>query len=227
MIRIRSWLVVAVAAMLSTALIGAAEAQTQGQGPRGAGMNRGSLLGLASLESVQKELKITDEQAAKLKEAAEKLRGEMREQFTSVREIQDRAARGAKLAELNKQLDEKAGQQAREILAREQVMRLYQIRLQVRGNVYALNSRFIAARLKLTDEQKEKAAAIQKATEEKTAAAFTGLRDLDENQRREKMAEMRTAMIKIRSDADAQALGLLTAEQKEALEKAKGEKFEL
>ena len=41
------------------------------------------------------------------------------------------------------------------------------------------------------------------------------------------MAELREKISKMRNEAEQKALGLLTAEQKEAFEKMKGEKLEL
>ena len=188
---------------------------------------RGSFLGLLSLEPVQKELTLSEDQIGKVSQIGEKLRADMREQYAGLREIEDREKRRAKMTELRDQFDDKAHEQVRELLSREQMMRLYQIRLQVRGAVYGLNNKWIADRLKLTDEQKQKAAELEKATEDKIFDAFSGLRDLSQDQRREKMAELRKKTEKIRSEADEKALGLLTDEQKEALEKMKGEKLDL
>ena len=50
-----------------------------------------------------------------------------------------------------------------------------------------------------------------------------GMREATEEQRTEIYEKLR----KIRSDADEKVLGMLTAEQKEAFEKMKGEKIEL
>ncbi|HUT13174.1 MAG TPA: hypothetical protein VMY42_21980 [Thermoguttaceae bacterium] len=227
MTRVRNWLVVAMTVLLVAALVHAAQAQAPESGRRGGGMMRGSFLGLLSLEQVQKELKLAEDQVGKVKEIGEKLRTEMSEQFAGLREIEDRQQQRAKIAELADQFDEKARGLIREVLSGEQMMRLYQIRLQVRGAVYGVNNQFIAGRLKFTDEQKEKAAALEKATEEKIFAAFSGLRDLSEEARRAKFAELREKIQKIRNEADEKALGLLTADQKEAIEKLKGEPFEL
>jgi hypothetical protein len=57
----------------------------------------------------------------------------------------------------------------------------------------------------------------------KQSELFGSMRDASDDQRREAFEKMR----QIRSDADAQALGVLTAKQKETFESMKGEKFEL
>ena len=224
--RVRIWLVLALAFVMGAVLLTAAHAQAA-EGRRRGGMMRGSFLGLLRMEKVQQELKLSEEQVDKLRQIGEKLRAEMGEQWAGLREIEDRQQRRAKMTELGNQLDEKVRAQVREVLAREQMMRLYQIRLQVRGAVYGLNNRFVAGRLNLTDEQKQKAAELQKATQEQVSAAMSGLRDLSQEQRRAKMAELREQLRKIRDEANEKALGLLTGEQKEAFEKMKGEKIEL
>ena len=182
-----------------------------------------SLVGLLSLEQVQKELKLSDEQVGKVKEALQKLQAELREQSAALREITDPEARRAKRTELTDQLDRKAREQLREVLSGEQMMRLYQIRIQVGGPLYALNNPRIAERLKLTDEQKQKAAELQKATQQKTTEARRGMANLSQEERRQKTADLR----EITNKANAEALGLLNADQKEALEKMKGEEFKL
>lgn len=219
MTHVRSLLVLALTILLGTALVSTAEAQ----GRRGGGGMRGSFIGLLGNEAVQKELKLDEDQIGKFKAIGEKIRTEMREQFGSLGDIEDRAKRRAKVTELLEQSDEKVRKQASEILPSEKMIRLYQIRLQVRGAVFAVNHRFVAGRLKLTDEQKTKAADLEAATQKKIYASYSGMRDLNDQQRREAYGKVR----KIRTDANAQAVGLLTAEQKEAFEKLQGDKFEL
>jgi len=219
MSRLRTYLVLVSVLALVTLLTSSAqgEAPAARQGFRG---ERGSFVGLLSLEQVQKELKLTDDQLAKVKEIGEKLRTEMREQYAGLRDIQDVQERRTKMTELGDQFDEKARGQLREILSREQMMRLFQIRTQARGAVWALNNTRVAERLKLTDEQKKKAAELQKATQDKMFEAFSQMGDLSQEERREKFTKMR-------NEAEEKALGLLTAEQKEAFEKMKGAKLEL
>ena len=224
--RVRSYLVLFLVCVFVTAAFAATTAQAPA-GRRGVGGTRGSLLGLLRREEVQKELKLSEEQVAKVGEIGEKLREAMREEYAGLREIEDAQERRAKMTELSNQFDRKALGELREVLSREQMMRLFQIRLQVRGTLDALNNRRIAGRLNLTDEQREKAAALEKATQDKVTEAYAPLRDLSQEERRQKMTELREKTTKLREEAEKKALGLLTAEQKEALEKMKGEKFEL
>lgn len=222
MSRVRCIVVLAMVLVLAVPMIAAAADQ-----PRGGGGQFGSFLGLMSVEKVRQELKVSDEQADKVRESSKKLWGEMSEQFGSLREIEDRQEQMEKYIELGDKLDEKARGVLGEILSGEQMIRLYQIRLQVRGPVYGLNHPWIANRLKLTEEQKKKAARLEKTTRQKTLKLFAGLRDLSRDERREKWTEIREKLGKIREAADKKALGLLTGEQKEAFEGLKGDKFEL
>ena len=224
MTRVRSLTVLAMALVLGAALVAAVQAQAA-EGPR-RGFERGgrsSLLGLIGREEVQKELKLSEEQTAKVREVGEKLGAEMREQYTALRQIEDREKRGAKMTELRDQFDRKAREQLGNVLAREQMMRLYQIRMQVRPVVDSLANRYVAGRLKLTEEQQEKVAEIGKETQAKQSELFSGMRDASDEQR----AQAREKLLKIRGDADEKALAVLTAEQKAAFEEMKGEKFEL
>jgi Spy/CpxP family protein refolding chaperone len=228
MIRVRSWVVLSVALLLAVALVAASAAlAAEGKGPGGMMARTGSLIGLLSNEKVQKELKLTDEQIEKVKQVAEKVRGEMREKFSGLRDIQDAKQRRAKMTEIGNQADAQALKELGDALPREKRMRLFQIRLQVRGAAWALTNARTAERLKLTDEQKKKAADIENAAQEKTFEVFGAMRNLSEDERREKMAETGKKIQAIRAEANKKALELLTAEQKESFEKMKGEKFEL
>ena len=100
--------------MLTVAFICTTWAQPPG-GRRGMGMARlGSLLGLLRSEQVQQELKLTEEQVTKVTELSEKLRGEMRDQFTGLTDIQDPQQRRAKMTELMNESDRKVREQLRE-----------------------------------------------------------------------------------------------------------------
>jgi Spy/CpxP family protein refolding chaperone len=225
MSRVQGVFVTLLALALGAALAAAAVAQPP-QGPRRGfmmGPDRGSLLGLLRIEQVQKELKLSDEVAAKVRELRQKLGAEMREKFAGLREIEDREQRRAKMTELSDEFDRKAREQLREVLSREQMMRLYQIRMQVRPAVESLANRRVAGRLQLTEEQQQKLAQLSKDVQAKQSELLGGMRDATQEQRREMFEKLR----KIRSDADEQALGVLTAEQKEAFEKMKGAKIEL
>jgi Spy/CpxP family protein refolding chaperone len=226
--RVRRSLLLAMAFVLGATLVTAAEAQAAaGRGARRGRIpmmgQRASLVALLNLEAVQKELKLTEEQVTKVQEATKNLRAEMREQRAALRDITNPQERRAKATALSAELDRKARQALRDVLSREQWMRLFQIRIQVGGTLAALTNPRLAARLKLTDEQNQKLAEIQKTTQAKTSAIMGELSTLSQEERTEKLAEVR----KLRQKADQDALAVLNADQKEAFNKMKGEPFKL
>ena len=225
MTRVRRLMVLAMALFLGAALLAAAQAQAAEGSRRGSGrgLSRDSLLGLLRLEQVQKEMKLSEEQTAKVKELVEKLGTEMREQYAALREIEDRDQRRAKMTELSDQFDDKVREQLGDVVPREQMMRLYQIRMQVRPVVDSLSNRYVVRRLELTEEQQQKVAELSKETQAKQSELFGAMRDASDEQRQEAFQKLR----QVRSDADEKALAVLTAEQKEAFENMKGEKIEL
>jgi len=225
MIRVRSALVSVMALVLAAAFVAAAQGQATEGARRGSGrgLSRGSLLSLIRLEQVQKELKLSAEQVAKVKKVSEDLTAQMREQYTPLREIEDREKRRAKMTELTDQFDRKAREQLRDVLAREQMSRLYQIRTQVRAVVESLGNTYVAGKLNLTEEQKKKVAQINKDMLAKRSQMFSGMRNASQEQRAEATQKLR----KVRSDADKEALAVLTAEQSKAFQKMQGEKIEL
>jgi hypothetical protein len=138
-----------------------------------------------------------------------------------VRDIEDRQERTAKMAELTEKLDRKAREQLRDVLEREQMRRLFQIRMQVSSDVDNLSNTWIARRLELTDEQKEKLAEISKELQAKSSELRAVMQD--EAQRSDVFQKLR----ELREAADTRAVGVLTAKQKESYEASKGEEFEL
>ncbi len=220
--RARVLMVLALALAMTAVCYSADQPQERGGPGRGLG-SRNSLLGLLGREQVQKELKLTDEETAKVKEVVEKLRGEMREQFQALEQVENRDERRAKLTQFSDELDEKLRDQLRDVVSREKMMRLYQIRMQYRPAVDSLTSRFLADRLKLTDEQKTKLEEIKKDMQAKQSELFAKMREASENNRSELFQQMRD----LSTESDAKALGVLTDEQKKSFEEMKGEKFEL
>ena len=124
---------------------------------------------------------------------------------------------------MHDQYDQKAREGLRDVLTREQMKRLYQIRMQVGAVVDSLENRYVARRLELTDEQKEKLAKINKDMQARRSELFSGMRDSSGEQRRKASEKYR----KLRTETDEQALGVLTAEQRKAFEDMKGKKIEL
>ena len=70
------------------------------------------------MEQVQKEMKLSEEQTAKVKQVVEKLGTEMREQYAALREVEDRQQRMEKSAALSDEFDGKLREQLRDIVPR-------------------------------------------------------------------------------------------------------------
>jgi hypothetical protein len=222
MSRTRNVLVLSVVVLMAGAFVVAQETRQRRRGSR-SGRSRSSLLGLLNSEQVQKELKVQKADIAKVKAISDKLRTEMRKQYTELRKIKDQTKRRAKYAELRAQYDSNSRKQIQTILSKEQMIRLYQIRMQNRAVTESLASKYVAKKLKLTDDQKTKAAKIGADSRTERYKIYRTMRNADEAKRAEaskKLGEMRT-------EADKQALELLTDEQKKNFEKMKGKKFEL
>ncbi len=186
------------------------------QGRRGFGGGFGmGLASLASQQSVQDDLKMTDEQKGKVKELADK----QREAFSGFRGLRDlsKEEREKKMEEFRTKAAElaKANEKAlNEILKPEQIKRLKQISLQQQGS-RAFATPEVADTLKLTDEQKDKIKTI-------TEDAAKEMRDLRGGGFNE---EARTKMAEIRKATNEKVLGVLTDEQKGKYKELTGEPF--
>ncbi len=181
------------------------------------------MLGMLRLDQIQTEIKLTEAQKSKVDAVAEEIMDAMRDQYSQLRDIEDRAQRNEKRNELDKEVDRKAREQLRDVLEREQVMRFYQIYMQVRPALEILAIEQIANRLEVTDEQKMKLAEVKKEIEAKQAKLFAEMRDASQEDRRELSAKYR----QLGTDANEKAVGVLTEDQRKKFDEMKGEKFEL
>ncbi|MDP6046063.1 MAG: hypothetical protein QGH94_15715 [Phycisphaerae bacterium] len=186
--------------MMSAVFVLAAEPakpQRSRRGSRG-GRIRSSLLGLLSIDQVRDELKVNEEAAGKIKAISEKLRAGMRGKYTELRKIKDDAERRAAYEKLRTEYDSSSRKQLGEVLAREQMIRLYQIRSQYRAVSDTLASKYVAGKLKLTDDQKTKAAKIGADSRAKRYAIYRTMRGADEAKR----TEARKKLSEISAQAD-------------------------
>lgn len=177
----------------------------QAQRGRGFGFGPGALL---QNEGVQKELKITDDQKTKLKEALEKVRDSHKDDFEKIREMspEDRQKFMRKVgAETQKAI---AG-----ILDAKQVKRLKQIEWQV-GGARVLAAPEVQKGLKLSDDQKKKIAEVLDDSNKKMRELFQG-----GGGSREKFQELR-------KETEEKANNVLTADQKKSWKEMKGQPFE-
>lgn len=174
---------------------------------RGGGFGRGNIGMLLRQESVQKELKLTEEQARKVEDLGEAMREKFQEAFALEGEERDK-----KMQELREE-NEKA---IAKILKPEQMKRLKQISYQQQGPS-AFTDAEVAKALQLTDAQKKD---IQKIN----ADTFAQMRELvqpgspPDEETRKKMTELRTA-------AAEKIVKLLNSDQKTKWKELQGEPF--
>jgi hypothetical protein len=165
------------------------------------------LLGQAS---VQKELKLSEDQVSKLKDAGDKLR----ESFQDLQGL-EQDERAKKL----KEISDDAKKTLTKILKKEQMTRLREISIQVTYNGQgpaALLSPEVAKELKLTADQKKKLQGMQQEIQQE-------MRKMREDGAEPaEMQKKRTEMVKA---AKEKATKLLTDDQKKTWKKMTGEPF--
>ena len=184
-------------------------------GMGGLGSGGGSILILLREPAVQEEIEVVDDQRQQLRQLGDTLRPQFdRDNFR--RDMSEEERRAA-LAEMRVEM-EKAAQEAQtkvaEILLPHQMERLQQISLQVRG-AQALADPQVAAKLNLTDQQKQQIETAQSAMRDKWREVYQS--GNPENMRE----QMETA----RREFDQQIVAFLTPEQKTQWEEMKGEAF--
>lgn len=180
----------------------AADAQAQRGGGRGFGRGMAKVM-LVGQESVQKELALTDEQKTKL----EDIRAEM-PQFGGG------GGGGGNFAETIAKLDK----DVEGVLDEKQNARLQQISYQASGILGSVAREEVAAKLELTQEQKDQFDDLRQEQREAMQDLFQGGGD-DPEVRREKVAELRKEM-------DEKAKAKLTEGQVAKLTEMMGEPFD-
>lgn len=196
-------------------LAGPAAAQGQGRGfGFGGGGSYAMLLGN---ESVQKELKLADQQVEKAKEIGEKVREKMTAARSSFEGL-SQEERMTKFQELNREINESTMKAAGEFLKPEQITRLKQISYQQRGAA-AFSDPEVQKKLNITDSQKNDIHAIVEAmrTEGRTIA--------EEN--RDDREAMMKKMGGLRKETLAKAEAKLNDEQQKTWKEMLGSPFEI
>jgi Spy/CpxP family protein refolding chaperone len=176
------------------------------QAPFG-GTFRANPLMLLRQESVQKELKLTEDQTKKIQELGDKTREKFQEIFGG-----DEADRPKKMQELNEE-NRKA---VAALLTPEQGKRLKEITYQQRGPA-SLTDPEVAKALELSEEQQTKIKSIIEETGAAMRELFTPGQPPDDDTRK-KMADLR------KSSGD-KMVALLSAEQKTKWTALQGEPF--
>lgn len=232
--RMRLWTglaTLAIAGTMTTAAFAQPGAGGRGRGGFGGGMGGPqSALMLAGNPAVQKELGVSEDQIAKLKTLGDEARAEMSEANGPQEDLRDlpEAERRAKMTEMmakrveaSRKINAKFKPKLAEVLDAKQVERLDQIALQASGP-QAFADPDVAKSLKLTKEQQEKIASINKDASEKQRELFGGGGGGggDFQERFAKMAELNRAREK-------DLAAVLTTEQTDQLAKMKGKEFDI
>ncbi len=144
----------------------AAPAAAQGRG----GFGRGGMAQLLGNESVQKELKLDDQQVEKAKELAEKMGEKAREARQAVQDLQGEE-RMKKMQEVTAEINAETVKAAGEFLKPEQITRLKQISYQQSG-ARVFNDPEVARKLNLTAEQKTAIQEIEQEAGEERRSIF-------------------------------------------------------
>ena len=166
---------------------------------------------LASLEQVQNELKLSDEQKTKAGEIADQFRKDRRDLFQQGFSEETRQ----KMEQLNHDSTVKV----LEILDDAQRVRLTGIYVQVNG-VRALNEPVITKALNFTEEQNKKLAEVNEANREAFRSVFG---DSDGQSREERQAKF----AKLADEGEQKMMDVLTPEQKQQFEQLKGEPIDV
>lgn len=202
------WVVVAVVA-LCVAGVASAQQQRQRQGGgRGMMFGGGGLATLLGNESVQKELKFTDDQKTKAKEFSDEQRAKMREAFGGGQPDRE------KMQELMKESNEKAEKFVKDNLKPDQQKRITQIHYQTMG-LAAFANEDVQKALNLTGEQKEKVKTL----------ADDLRKDMQELRQGGFNQEMFQKMRTINKEYMTKAVDSLTADQKAKWKELTGEPF--
>ena len=189
----------------------------------GLGGQGGSMMALLQSDQVRQELKVTEDQAAKIQALAEELRAARPPAPEGMQDLtaEQREARLTEMREAAQKQAQLARQRLGAILTPEQMKRLGGIQIQVQGTLSSLGDAQVAEALKLTSEQKEKLAALQ---QEQMTAMRERMRG---GQRGTAAAGERPAWAQAREEFETKALALLTEEQRTKLTEMKGAPFTL
>lgn len=204
-----------------------AKAQRRGGGRMGPqGVNP---LGIVGNEAVQKDLGLKPEQTDKVKDIAQDAQDESREQITNsgidfagLRDLSadERAKRmteiQAKMAEVQKVVNDKFMPKLAEVLDKGQMTRLHEIAIQAAG-ANALSDASVVKTLALTKEQQDKIKSVVADFGKKQRELFTGGGD-----REERMAKL----TQLREEEAVKTTEVLTKDQQEQFTKLKGKPFD-
>lgn len=187
-------------------------------GGRGFGGFGGMRGGLISNKSVQKELKLTDEQVKKAEEAIKAVNDKHPFNRQELESLSDEERR-AKFQERAKVVGEETNKALTSILQPEQLKRYHQIQLQQRG-VQAFEDSEVQKKLALTDDQKDKIKTIAEDLRKEMREIF---QPGGGGNRQEAFQKMRT----LSKEALENTAAVLNDTQKKTWKEMTGEPFEI
>jgi DNA anti-recombination protein RmuC len=201
----------------------AAFAQGRGRGGFGGGFGMGGPGMLLGNPQVQKELKMTDDQTAKIGEIQREMFAGFGQggQGGNNQNLSDEE-RQKRREEFQKR-NEENNKKLTAVLSADQNARLKQIQLWVGGVAGLVYNADAAKELKITDDQKEALKTITDESAKKTGELFQGLRGASQDEQ----AQAREKMTAMRKETETECTAVLTDEQKAQFAKMRGEKFEL
>jgi Spy/CpxP family protein refolding chaperone len=187
-------------------------ASAQPGGRRGGGFGMLSMR-LATFDQVQSDLKMTDDQKAKVAEIDDQLRSSRDELFQQRPE--DFNAAMEKMDKLNRGAADKLS----DVLDKGQLKRLAGIDVQVSGP-QALNDPIVVDQLSLSDEQKTKLAQARAESRQAMHDSMGQWQDLSREERHEKFSE-------VMDQQGKKLMAVLTPEQQTEFEQLKGEPIDI
>ena len=180
---------------------------------RGRGFFGAARIQLATLEEVQSELKLSDEQKKVAEDINQQLSDQRRELFQ--RGGGDRDAMREKM----RKIDDEANAKLAATLDEGQQKRLMEIYVLVNGT-NSLADQEVAKALQLSDEQQKALTATQDENRQTGFRAFQSFRDMSDAERQE-------AFAKLREQGDQRMLAPLNDGQREQFGKLKGKEIEI
>jgi Spy/CpxP family protein refolding chaperone len=198
----------------ATATAALAQGPGGGRGGFGGGGRFNDPTFLLGAEQVQKELDLSDEQ----KSSVQKLVDDNRQAMMDLRNS------GASFQDIGDKMQERAKDNKKkvdDILLPPQRERLDQISLQIAG-AQALSRTDVAEKLGLSDDQKSKLKDLADDAQQKRMELFSAGPPADQQEMQDRMQKVQ----KIGADQKEKAMVVLTADQKDKLEKLQGKKFD-
>ncbi len=190
-----------------------------GGGGRG-GFGGGGSLGILQRDTNAEELKLTDDQKAKIKELSDKQREDtrMRDIGSKMRDATDdeRTALQTEMTKLTESIRVQTDADLKQILMPEQFTRYRQLALQQRG-VSAIGDNDVAGELKLSEEQLAKLKAIAEESDKRRREMFTNGGGFGGGGE-----DMRTKMEEMRKEIEEKRLAVLTDAQRKQWEVLRG-----